>query len=80
MKLIEIKIQVVLLQKRKQSKRLGICPNIHHFRDEALNSDNPPTEHVVIFDESQRAWNKDQTARFMKEEVLLILICQNLSF
>jgi hypothetical protein len=40
--------------------------NIHHFRDEALKSADPPIEKVVIFDEAQRAWNKHQTSSFMK--------------
>lgn len=29
--------------------------NVHHFRDEALLDPAPPFEHVVIFDEAQRA-------------------------
>jgi hypothetical protein len=40
--------------------------NVHHFRDEALRDARPPPEHVVIFDEAQRAWNLRQTANFMK--------------
>jgi hypothetical protein len=39
--------------------------NVHHFRDEALIDSGPPIEHVVIFDEAQRAWNLKQTASFM---------------
>ena len=39
--------------------------NVHHFRDDALSDDLPPDEHVVIFDEAQRAWNLRQTAHFM---------------
>src|SRR6266513_1176177 len=39
--------------------------NVHHFRDDALIDSSPPIEHVVIFDEAQRAWNLKQTARFM---------------
>lgn len=39
--------------------------NIHHFRDEALIEPRPPFEHVVIYDEAQRAWNLRQTASFM---------------
>lgn len=39
---------------------------IHHFRDEALLSSNPPLEKVTIFDEAQRAWTKEQTSKFMK--------------
>src|SRR5205085_678586 len=36
-----------------------------HFRDDALIDVGPPIEHVVIFDEAQRAWNLKQTASFM---------------
>lgn len=41
--------------------------NVHHFRDEALRDPRPPVDHVVIFDEAQRAWNRHKTARFMKQ-------------
>lgn len=39
--------------------------NIHHFRDDGLESQDPPKEHVVIFDEAQRAWDLKQTQSFM---------------
>lgn len=39
--------------------------NVHHFRDDALETPAAPAEHVVIFDESQRAWDLRQTASFM---------------
>jgi hypothetical protein len=39
--------------------------NVHHFRDDALVDSGAPVEHVVIFDEAQRAWNLRQTAGFM---------------
>ncbi|MBL8160233.1 DUF2075 domain-containing protein [Candidatus Saccharibacteria bacterium] len=42
--------------------------NIHHFRDQALIDNNPPSEHVVIFDEAQRAWDKPSTVDFMKRK------------
>jgi len=42
--------------------------NVHNFRDEALFNSGPPAEHVVIFDEAQRAWNLRQTASFMKRK------------
>lgn len=42
--------------------------NVHHFRDDALHDDKAPVEHVVIFDEAQRAWNLKQTASFMKRK------------
>ncbi|MBK8974903.1 MAG: DUF2075 domain-containing protein [Planctomycetes bacterium] len=41
--------------------------NVHHFRDEGLRSRvEPPADHVVVFDEAQRAWDRSKTARFMK--------------
>jgi hypothetical protein len=40
--------------------------NVHHFRKECLDDvSRPPIEHVAIFDEAQRAWNLEQTAKFM---------------
>lgn len=41
---------------------------VHHFRDEALIDSGPPIDHVVIFDEAQRAWNLKQTANFMRRK------------
>lgn len=40
--------------------------NVHHFRDEGVRRPEPPFDHVVIFDEAQRAWDRDKTADFMK--------------
>lgn len=56
---------------RKKQVRESIkafIQNIHHFRDEGLVDAGPPVEHVVIFDEAQRAWNLRQTANFMKRK------------
>lgn len=39
--------------------------NVHHFRDEGIKDSRAPVEHVVIFDEAQRAWNEKQTSSFM---------------
>jgi hypothetical protein len=40
--------------------------NVHHFRDEGVRDPGAPGDHVVIFDEAQRAWNLEKTADFMK--------------
>jgi len=40
--------------------------NIHHFRDDGVRDPAAPGDHVVIFDEAQRAWNLQKTADFMK--------------
>jgi hypothetical protein len=43
--------------------------NVHHFRDACLaDLSTPPVEHVAIFDEAQRAWNKEMTSRFMQRK------------
>jgi hypothetical protein len=42
--------------------------NIHHFRDEYLRSPDAPSDHVVIFDEAQRAWTRSQASAFMQRK------------
>ncbi|MCB9081889.1 MAG: DUF2075 domain-containing protein [Lewinellaceae bacterium] len=41
---------------------------IHHYRDAYLINQDAPYDHVAIFDEAQRAWNKEQTIRFMRQK------------
>lgn len=41
---------------------------IHHYRDAYLVNPEVPYDHVAIFDEAQRAWNKEQTVKFMKQK------------
>jgi len=50
------------------SKAKAFIQNIHHFRDDALESTNAPIEKVVVFDEAQRAWTLKQTSDFMKRK------------
>lgn len=47
-------------------KASAIIQNIHHFRDDMLRTESAPVEHVVIFDEAQRAWDKKQASSFMQ--------------
>jgi hypothetical protein len=42
--------------------------NIHHFRDDSLKKPEAPIEHVVLFDEAQRAWDLAQAQRFMQQK------------
>jgi hypothetical protein len=42
--------------------------NIHHFRDEYVGNDDIPIEKVVVFDEAQRAWTREQAANFMQRK------------
>lgn len=57
-------------EKKKKSSTLSkakaFIQNIHHFRDDALETTNAPIERVVVFDEAQRAWTLKQTASFMR--------------
>ncbi|MES2617310.1 MAG: DUF2075 domain-containing protein [Bacteroidota bacterium] len=41
---------------------------IHHYRDAYLKNTDVPYDHVAIFDEAQRAWNKEQTVKFMQQK------------
>jgi len=46
-----------------------LIQNVHNFRDECLiDLHRPPVEHVVLFDEAQRAWDLEQTANFMSRK------------
>lgn len=42
-----------------------IIQNIHHFRDHYLKHPDEQPENVVIFDEAQRAWDLENTSKFM---------------
>ncbi len=54
---------------KARSKVKAFIQNVHHFRDQCIR-DAPaaPPEHVTIFDEAQRAWNKQQTEKFMRQK------------
>jgi hypothetical protein len=43
--------------------------NVHHFRDAGLRDQvAPPVDHIVVFDEAQRAWDAAMLANFMKQK------------
>jgi hypothetical protein len=66
------------MRRRNQGERIrknrigesvkAFIQNVHHFRDDGLIEAGPPDEHVVIFDEAQRAWNVKQTESFMRRK------------
>lgn len=65
---------------RDESERKGITKSealaktrafiqiIHHFRDDSISTETAPIEKVVIFDEAQRAWTKEQLEKFMAQK------------
>ena len=55
-------------KKKEKERAVKFIQNIHHFRDDNLISDKAPVEKVVIFDEAQRAWQKEQVSGFMKRK------------
>lgn len=66
-KVVVSKIQGEKVKKTKTlSEAKAFIQNIHHFRDDTIESTKPPIEKVVIFDEAQRAWTVEQTSKFMK--------------
>jgi hypothetical protein len=66
--------EVARLRKRLDKTRKGVVKqkvkafiqNVHHFRDAGLRDSVAPSDHVVIFDEAQRAWNRKMTSTFMR--------------
>jgi len=57
-----------LTKKQARIKADAFIQNIHHFRDESLQTDQAPIEKVAVFDEAQRAWNREQTSDFMRRK------------
>ena len=41
---------------------------VHHFRDYTLNDLSPPKDHIVVFDEAQRAWDSAMLSSFMRRK------------
>jgi hypothetical protein len=80
--LVAVMQEALTRSRREQDKAMGIkstktsiranvksfIQNVHHFRDEYLKDPGAPFEHITIFDEAQRAWNKNQTASFMSRK------------
>lgn len=58
----------IITKEEALRKAKAFIQNIHFFRDEALQDQNPPLEKIVIFDEAQRAWNLQQTSAFMQRK------------
>ena len=56
------------LKVEEQRRAAAFIQNIHHFRDDALASFKAPIEKVTVFDEAQRAWDVEQTAKFMQQK------------
>lgn len=54
---------------KARSQVKSFIQNVHHFRDEGLaDLANPPAEHVALFDEAQRAWDREKTVDFMRRK------------
>lgn len=51
-----------------KQKVKAFIQNVHHFRDAGLRDSNAPSDHVVIFDEAQRAWDREMTVDFMRRK------------
>lgn len=57
------------IKKADAARRVSaFIQNIHHFRDEYIRDRQAPVEKVVVFDEAQRAWTREQASRFMQRK------------
>ena len=57
-----------ITKNKSLAKTKAFIQNIHHFRDDAIQTAQPPVEKVAIFDEAQRAWTLEQTSSFMSRK------------
>lgn len=57
-----------ITKKQAETQVYAFIQNIHHFRDEYGEDLNAPAEKVVIFDEAQRAWDREQASKFMNKK------------
>jgi len=57
-----------LTKKEAHRGAAAFIQNVHNFRDEYIRDHGKPLEHVTLFDEAQRAWDLEQTAKFMKQK------------
>lgn len=55
-------------KKEALSKAKEFIQLLHHFRDDAILTNEPPIEKVVVFDEAQRVWNKSMLSDFMQKK------------
>lgn len=59
---------VPILKGEARRRVATFIQNVHHFRDDCLADTGAPPEHVVLFDEAQRAWTLDKTTDFMAKK------------
>ncbi len=68
------KVKSEKMQNRRITKKVALSEvsmfiqNVHNYRDAYLIDKTPPSDHVAIFDEAQRAWNVQQTRNFMQRK------------
>jgi hypothetical protein len=52
---------------KAERKVRSFIQNIHHFRDQYVGTGEVPIEKVIVFDEAQRAWTREQASSFMQK-------------
>lgn len=58
----------ILRKGEAQSQVKAFIQNVHQYRDAYLEDPRAPADHIALFDEAQRAWNREQTTRFMQQK------------
>jgi hypothetical protein len=63
------KISGSIIRKADAARKVkSFIQNIMHFRDDNLTNSDAPIERVAVFDEAQRAWDRDHLANFMSRK------------
>lgn len=55
-------------KKEERAAVIKFIQHMHAFRNDYFGNADAPPERVVVFDEAQRAWNRDELARYMKKK------------
>ncbi len=62
----ELRLKNKVTKGRARDSVKSFIQIIHHYRDAYLVDLAAPYDHVAIFDEAQRVWDKEQTVKFMR--------------
>lgn len=61
-----VRMQLPVSESRRQVSTF--IQNVHRFIDAHFATSGPPPDRVIVFDEAQRAWNREQSLRKFKRD------------
>jgi len=66
--LVDVLQEALARDEHQRAKQAQPIQAIHLYRDEYLRSNAIPEEHVVVFDEAQRAWTQEKISKFLRDK------------